>query len=104
MLNLPQGDGHGPLHQRGGVYGSPGLLEAECPGEASFSKQLSRILRRVDKLKELDAADVPPTTHVVSLENVCREDRMERGLDPEEALLKAPGGHESFFRVPRAFD
>jgi hypothetical protein len=48
MLNLPQGDGLGLLHQRGGACGSSGLLEAECPPEASFSEQLSRILKRVD--------------------------------------------------------
>jgi len=68
-----------------------------------FSEQLSKILEYVDKLKELDIADVAPTTHVVPLENVFREDRVKRCLNPEEALANAPDRQEDFFRVPRAF-
>ena len=36
--------------------------------------ELSKILEHVEKMDELDLDDVEPTSHVVELENVLRED------------------------------
>ncbi|MDP2278218.1 MAG: Asp-tRNA(Asn)/Glu-tRNA(Gln) amidotransferase subunit GatC, partial [Nitrospirota bacterium] len=40
----------------------------------AFSAQLQGILSYMEKLNELDTKDVEPTSHVVSLSNVMRDD------------------------------
>lgn len=78
-------------------------LKLSAQEKRFFSRQLSRILEYAGKLEELDVTDVAPTTHVVPLENVFRDDRVGSSLDPEEALANAPDREGHFFRVPRAF-
>jgi aspartyl-tRNA(Asn)/glutamyl-tRNA(Gln) amidotransferase subunit C len=69
-----------------------------------FSQQLSSILTYVEKLKELDTTQVEPTTHVVPLQNVFREDKVEPSLAREAALSNAPERTEGFFRVPKIIE
>lgn len=64
------------------------------------TEQLSGILEHVDKLAELDLDGVPPTSHVVPLENVLRPDRAVPSLDRETALRDAPDSSGDSFRVP----
>ncbi|OGW73778.1 MAG: asparaginyl/glutamyl-tRNA amidotransferase subunit C, partial [Nitrospirae bacterium RIFOXYB2_FULL_43_5] len=49
------------------------LSVSEKEAEA-FSAQLQGILSYMEKLNELDTKDVEPTSHVVSLSNVMRDD------------------------------
>jgi aspartyl-tRNA(Asn)/glutamyl-tRNA(Gln) amidotransferase subunit C len=69
-----------------------------------FAGQLSDILVYMEKLGELDTADVEPTSHVISLANVFREDLPEPSLDREEALGNAPDRTEKFYRVPKIIE
>jgi len=69
-----------------------------------FSPQLSAILGYVDKLRELDTADVEPLAHALPIHNVLREDEPRAGLSAEEALAGAPERDGDFFRVPRVID
>lgn len=66
-----------------------------------FSKQLSSILTYFEQLNELDTSKVEPTSHVISMQNVLREDRVKDSLPREEALAGAPEASEEFFRVPK---
>ena len=52
--------------------------------------ELSGILEHVDRISALDLDDVPPTSHVVALENVLRADEPEPSLPREAALANAP--------------
>jgi aspartyl-tRNA(Asn)/glutamyl-tRNA(Gln) amidotransferase subunit C len=62
--------------------------------------ELSGILGHVDRISELDLDGVEPTSHVVELENVLRED-VARPSWPREAVLEqAPDPAEGAFRVP----
>jgi len=61
--------------------------------------ELSGILGHVDLIQELDLDDVEPTTHVVSLENVMRDDVPRPSLSVEEALREAPEVVEDRFAV-----
>ena len=61
--------------------------------------ELSGILGHVDLIQELDLDDVEPTTHVVSLENVMRDDVPRPSLSLEEALREAPEVVEDRFAV-----
>jgi aspartyl-tRNA(Asn)/glutamyl-tRNA(Gln) amidotransferase subunit C len=65
-----------------------------------MSGELSAILEHVDNINELDLEGVEPTTHVVPLENVLREDEPRPSLPRERALEGAPDADETGFRVP----
>ena len=62
--------------------------------------ELSQILEHVETMNELDLEGVEPTTHVVDLTNVLREDVPREGLDRETALAQAPDAADGGFRVP----
>lgn len=69
-----------------------------------FASQLSGILAYVEQLRELDTARVEPTAHVISLENVMRQDDVRPSLPREEALGNAPDRTEQFYRVPKIIE
>jgi len=62
--------------------------------------ELSGILDHVDRIVELELDEVPPTSHVVALENVLRPD-VPRPSRPRDAVLEqAPDPADGAFRVP----
>ena len=63
--------------------------------------ELAKILSHIDKLSELDVADVPPTAHVLDVTNVARADKARPSLPADEALKNAPVVSDDSFRVPR---
>jgi aspartyl-tRNA(Asn)/glutamyl-tRNA(Gln) amidotransferase subunit C len=67
---------------------------------AALAGELSSILDHVDRLSAADVSDVEPTTHVVPLENVLRDDRPGEELDPAQALAPAPSTEDGAFLVP----
>lgn len=69
-----------------------------------FSFQLSSILSYMEKLNELDTSDIEPTSHVIPLKNIFREDTVIPSLSPEDALKNAPERAENFFVVPRIIE
>ena len=66
-----------------------------------IAKELDAIVGYVEQLKELDVDNVPATSHVLGLNNVFREDRVEPWLTPEEALQNAPAQKHGYFSVPK---
>ncbi len=66
-----------------------------------YTKQLSNILDYVHKLEEIDTENVQPTSHVVPLSNVFREDQVKESLDREDALSNAPKKEGSYFKTPK---
>jgi len=62
--------------------------------------ELSGILEHVDRIAALDLEGVEPTSHVVALENVLREDEPWQSLPRETALASAPDPDRGAFRVP----
>jgi len=66
-----------------------------------FGQQLDVILGAVSRIRELDTADVPPTSHSLPLTNVMRDDVTRPGLPVDEALAGAPAAEDGRFRVPR---
>mgnify|MGYP001558454258 CR=1 FL=1 len=69
-----------------------------------FTGQLDEILAYVEKLKAAKVEGVPPTSHVLELSNVFRQDEVQPSLSPEAALANAPDREGPFFRVPRIID
>jgi aspartyl-tRNA(Asn)/glutamyl-tRNA(Gln) amidotransferase subunit C len=66
-----------------------------------FSEELSKVLDWVNTIEELgDLDDVPPTSHVVNVENALRADEPRPSLPVERALESAPDAAQGGFRVP----
>ena len=63
--------------------------------------QLSPILAYAEKVGEVAAADVPPTSHPYPLRNVWRADEPRPSLPTDDLLLPGPAIEQSRFRVPR---
>jgi aspartyl-tRNA(Asn)/glutamyl-tRNA(Gln) amidotransferase subunit C len=62
--------------------------------------ELSGILEHVDRIGELGLDGVPPTSHVVELENVLRPDEPRPSWPREAVLEQAPDPADGAFRVP----
>ena len=69
-----------------------------------FGAQLSSILDYMEKLNELDTKDIEPTSHVLSISNVMREDVPRDSIAREDALSNAPDKTEKFYRVPKIIE
>src|SRR3954452_22678152 len=66
-----------------------------------FGGELSKVVDWIDKIGELgDLADVPPTSHVIEVENALRADEPRPSLPVEAALAAAPDPADGGFRVP----
>ncbi len=71
----------------------------------ALASQLEVILGAVAEISAVtDAADVPPTTHAVPVENVTRPDVVRPSLPREAVLAGAPSAEDGRFRVPRILD
>ena len=69
-----------------------------------FTNQIDSILNYMDKLNELDTCDIEPTSHVILLSNVVREDLPKDSLDRKDALMNAPDKTDKFYRVPKIIE
>ena len=66
-----------------------------------FAGELSKVLDHIELIGELgDMADVPPTSHVIDVENALREDTPRPSMPVERALGSAPDAAQGGFRVP----
>jgi len=66
--------------------------------------ELNEILAHFERLKELDTEGVAPTSHVIPLTNVFREDEVTPSLPREKVLMNAPEAVDGSFQVPRVVE
>ncbi|MBM3633968.1 MAG: Asp-tRNA(Asn)/Glu-tRNA(Gln) amidotransferase subunit GatC [Actinobacteria bacterium] len=69
--------------------------------EKAMQEELSGILQHIDAIRSMDLDGVPPTTHVIALENVLRADVPRPSLPRVEALREADDVVDDAFGVPR---
>jgi aspartyl-tRNA(Asn)/glutamyl-tRNA(Gln) amidotransferase subunit C len=69
-----------------------------------FALQLGAITDFAEQLKELDTTNVVPTTHVLPLVNVLREDKAIKGLDRETMMLNVKEQEAGQVKVPSIMD
>lgn len=65
-----------------------------------FTKDLDSIIKYAELLDEVDTSNVEPTTHVLNIKNVLREDEPRQWLSQEEVLKNAPDHKNGQIRVP----
>lgn len=75
-------------------------LELSDEERDRFTRQLSDLLEYFAKLGELDTDHVEPTSHVIDMANVVREDVSGPCLPPDAVLADAPDEEDGFFKVP----
>lgn len=82
------------------------LARLDLTGEESvkMQTQLGDILGYIGLLDELDLSDVPPTSHVIEMVNVMRDDEVKPSLPVERGLANAPAREGTMFKVPRIIE
>lgn len=79
-------------------------LQLSPEEEATFTEQMNAILQYAEKLNELDTDNVKPTTQVLQVSNVMRDDVVKESLSQEDALLNAPEDEDGHFKVPAVLE
>jgi len=79
-------------------------IELEGGQLDKLSLQLQDIINFIDKLGKLDIAGIEPTSHVLPIQNVFRQDRKEDSVSPQDALACAPEKEGHFFKVPKIIE
>ena len=77
------------------------LSEADL---TALTNDLEAILKYIAKLENLDISDVVPTSHVLPLKNVFREDRVVPALTQAEAVKIAVTQQDGAFTVPQVIE
>ncbi len=82
------------------------LARLDLTGEEAvrMQVQLGDILGYIGLLDELDLSDVPPTSHVVEMVNIMRDDEVKPSLPLEKGLANAPARKGTAFKVPRIIE
>jgi aspartyl-tRNA(Asn)/glutamyl-tRNA(Gln) amidotransferase subunit C len=82
------------------------LARLELSGEekTQFTDQLNAILKYAEKLNELNTDDVEPTSHVLPITNVMREDENRPSWPIEKVLLNAPDEEDGQIKVPAVLE
>ena len=75
-------------------------LEMNDEETIKFQGELEELLVMIDELNELDTANIEPTTHVIHIHNVLREDKPTRGLEQTSVLKNAPSHLDGQIKVP----
>lgn len=69
-----------------------------------YQGQFTKILDSMAELRKLETADVAPTTSVLGLSNVLREDEPRPFSDPEKLLSNAPQREGNFYKVRKVIE
>lgn len=72
--------------------------------EETMTGQLNAILHYAEKLNELDTEQVKPTTHVLHVSNVMRDDEVRESLTHEQVMRNAPEEEDGQFKVPAVLE
>jgi aspartyl-tRNA(Asn)/glutamyl-tRNA(Gln) amidotransferase subunit C len=83
-----------------------GLARLHLAGAESekFAKDLEAILHYVQKLDGLDVSVIKPTSHVLNVENVFRDDVIKPGLSQEQALAFSVENLNGGYKVPKVIE
>jgi aspartyl-tRNA(Asn)/glutamyl-tRNA(Gln) amidotransferase subunit C len=75
-------------------------LELSDDEVGRMATELSSVLGHIETISALELDDVPPTSHVVEVDNALRPDVARPSLPREVALASAPAVQDDGFLVP----
>lgn len=67
-------------------------------------REMNKVLTFMEKLNELDTADVEPLVYMNPQVNVWREDEVKQEISREQGLMNAAKHNEEFFMVPKIIE
>ena len=70
----------------------------------SLSKDLSSIMKFIDKLNELNTDKTTPLTSIINASLRSREDEVKDGKIRDQILKNSPEKNEEFFVVPKVIE
>ncbi|MBM3255465.1 MAG: Asp-tRNA(Asn)/Glu-tRNA(Gln) amidotransferase subunit GatC [Candidatus Omnitrophica bacterium] len=79
-------------------------IELQSKELEKLSSQLKDILSFIDKLNRIDTARINPTSHILPISNVLRQDQSKDSLAADKALENAPKKQGDFFSVPKVIE
>ncbi|MFA5362132.1 MAG: Asp-tRNA(Asn)/Glu-tRNA(Gln) amidotransferase subunit GatC [Candidatus Omnitrophota bacterium] len=69
-----------------------------------LAKQLEGIVAFIDALKDVNVEHISPTSHILPMQNVLREDIPCQSLPIDKVLMNAPQPEGGFFGVPKIIE
>lgn len=79
-------------------------LELRQEEKKLYAGQLKNILGWVEELNKAKTGEVPPTAHILGLENVLRDDNPETFTDRQAILKNAPEREFDFVKVRKVIE
>jgi len=76
-------------------------LEFDEAKKEQLVKDLNAMLAYIDKLNEVDTANVEPLAQIGSAENALREDEARPSPPQDDMMENAPDRSGSLFKVPK---
>lgn len=76
-------------------------LEIQQEEINAYQNELSKILDFVDKIKQLNLQSIEPTSHILNIQNIFREDTTKNSFEREKVLQNAPQQKDGFIVVPK---
>jgi len=76
-------------------------LEFENEAKDAIVNDMNNMLGFIEKLNELDTANVEPLIYMSDEVNVLREDDVKHEITQQEALKNAPEHDSDYFKVPK---
>ena len=70
----------------------------------SLSKDLSSIMKFIEKLNELNTDKTSPLTSIINASLRTREDEVKNGKIRDQILKNSPEKNEEFFVVPKVIE
>lgn len=69
-----------------------------------FGRQMNDIVKYIGKLNEINTEGIEPTSHVIPLHNVFREDIAILPTERDLMLSNSPHFNEKFYIVPKIIE
>ncbi len=79
-------------------------IELDAKELERLSRQLKGILDFIDKLKNADINNISPTSHILPINNISRQDEIKASLPAQKALENAPDKEGNYFSVPKVIE
>ena len=79
-------------------------LELTKEEEERAKRELGNVVEYIDTLNELDTESVEPTSHILPVNNVFREDEVTHSFERGAIIGNAPETKNGCFKVPKAVE
>ena len=70
----------------------------------SLSKDLSSIIKFIERLNKLNTDNVKPLTSIIDASLKCRKDEIRDGKIRDQILKNSPENNDEFFVVPKVIE